>query len=72
MEVNWPKEADLAILEGIRLDQLEIKIPAAVRASILMGDQLRLKQEALTQLLAHFYEVKLHTRSITTSMAKHC
>lgn len=58
MEVNWWRETDLAIMEGVNLDQLEVTIPATVRAAVLMADQLRLKQEALTKLLTHFYEVR--------------
>ena len=55
--MNWSREAELVILEGVSLDQLDVKIPAAVRAAILMAEQLRLKHEALSQLLTHFYEV---------------
>ena len=52
-------EADIAILEAIHLDQLDVKIPSKVRAAVLMEEHTKLHREAVGGVLEHFYQASL-------------
>lgn len=60
--INWPKDGDVAILEGIALDRLDSAVPATIRIAVLTKDALQQKKEALTKLVNSFYQV-LHIHS---------
>lgn len=59
IQVNWAREADLAILEGTALDQLDISLPPSVRIAVMMAHSLRLQKESLSCLVERFYQVSL-------------
>jgi len=55
--VNWSAEADAGIMEAVYMDQLGLEIPGLLRTAVLMAPQLRLDKEAISTLLAHYYQV---------------
>jgi hypothetical protein len=62
--VNWSAEADAGIIEAMYMGQLGLEIPALLRTAVLMAQQLRLDKEAISTLLAHYYQVHIFAATV--------